>query len=61
MASLGGAASINSLVYLDAGARERYERVDDSGAYAAVLPRADIEEDFGDGSANDDEAGEKDQ
>lgn len=43
MASLGGAASIDALVYLDTGTRERYERVDDRGAYTAVLPCADIE------------------
>lgn len=61
MASLGGSASVDTLVYLDTGTRQRYERVDDSGAYAAILPRADIEKDLGDGSADDDEAGEKDQ
>lgn len=61
MASLGGAASVDALVYLDTGTGERYERVDDRRAYTAVLPRANIEEDFGDGGADDDEAGEKDQ
>lgn len=61
MASLGGSASVDTLVYLDTGTRQRYKRVDDGGAYAAVLPRADIEQDLGDGSADDDEAGEKDQ
>lgn len=61
MASLSGAASVDALVYLDTRTSERYERVDDRGAYAAVLPRADIEQDLGDGGADDDEAREEDQ
>ncbi|KFY73751.1 hypothetical protein V499_06187 [Pseudogymnoascus sp. VKM F-103] len=61
MASLGGAASVDALMYLDTGTRERYERIDNRGAYTAVLPRADIEQDFGDGSTDYDETGEKDQ
>lgn len=61
MASFGGSASVDTLVYLDTGTRQRYKRVYDRSAYTAVLPCSDIEKDFGDGSADDDETGEEDQ